>query len=151
MRRICSGSGAAFAPPSPQRGDIAVTRTDLAARYHAYIDCLNRRDWAALDRHVAADVIHNDRALGLAGYRAMLEQDVRDIPDLRFEIEWLVCEPPRVACRLRFDCTPRATFLGLAVDGRRIAFSEHVFYEFVDGKIRQVWSVIDKAAIERQL
>ncbi|KWF38310.1 ester cyclase [Burkholderia pseudomultivorans] len=128
-----------------------MTRTDLAARYRAYIDCLNRRDWAALDLHVAADVIHNGRPLGLAGYRAMLEQDVHDIPDLRFDIELLVCEPPRVACRLGFDCSPRATFLGLAVDGRRISFTENVFYEFLDGKIRQVWSVIDKTAIERQL
>jgi predicted ester cyclase len=32
-----------------------------------------------------------------------------------------------------------------------VAFSENVFYTFVDGKIAQVWSVIDKAAIERQL
>lgn len=32
-----------------------------------------------------------------------------------------------------------------------MSFCENVFYEFRDGKIRQVWSVIDKAAIEAQL
>jgi predicted ester cyclase len=32
-----------------------------------------------------------------------------------------------------------------------VSFSENVFYEFRDGKIREVWSVIDKAAIESQL
>ncbi|MCA3827624.1 MAG: ester cyclase, partial [Burkholderia sp.] len=63
-----------------------MTETDLATRYRAYIDCLNRQDWAALGEYVADDVIHNDRPLGLAGYRAMLEQDYRDIPDLRFDI-----------------------------------------------------------------
>ncbi|WP_175716374.1 ester cyclase [Burkholderia anthina] len=125
--------------------------TDLATRYRAYIDCLNRQDWAALGEHVADNVIHNDRPLGLSGYRALLEQDFRDIPDLRFDIRLLVCEPPRVACRLRFACAPKGTFMGLAVDGTRVTFAENVFYEFHDGKIRQVWSVIDKAAIEAQL
>ncbi|MDN7427361.1 ester cyclase [Burkholderia sp. AU45388] len=128
-----------------------MTDIDLATRYRAYIDCLNRQDWTALGEHVSDDVIHNDRPLGLAGYRAMLEQDFRDIPDLRFDIRLLVCEPPRVACRLRFACSPKGTFMGLAVDGRKVTFAENVFYEFHDGKIRQVWSVIDKAAIEKQL
>ncbi|WP_321856362.1 ester cyclase [Burkholderia cenocepacia] len=128
-----------------------MTDTDLATRYRAYIDCLNRQDWTALGEYVSDDVIHNDRPLGLAGYRAMLEQDFRDIPDLRFEIRLLVCEPPRVACRLRFACSPKGTFMGLAVDGRKVTFAENVFYEFHAGKIRQVWSVIDKAAIEKQL
>ncbi|MBR8209367.1 ester cyclase [Burkholderia cenocepacia] len=128
-----------------------MTDTDLATRYRAYIDCLNRQDWTALGEYVSDDVIHNDRPLGLAGYRAMLEQDFRDIPDLRFEIRLLVCELPRVACRLRFACSPKGTFMGLAVDGRKVTFAENVFYEFHDGKIRQVWSVIDKAAIEKQL
>ncbi|MEM5403734.1 ester cyclase [Paraburkholderia unamae] len=123
----------------------------LSTLYRRYIDCLNRRDWASLGDFVAQDAIHNGRPLGLAGYRAMLEQDVRDIPDLRFDIELLAAEPPLVASRLRFDCTPRHVFLGLPVDGRRIAFSENVFYAWRDGKIAQVWSVIDKAAIEAQL
>ncbi|WP_395068016.1 ester cyclase [Paraburkholderia silvatlantica] len=124
---------------------------DLGTLYRRYIDCLNRRDWGSLGEFVAQDAIHNGRAMGLAGYRAMLEQDVRDIPDLHFEIELLVAEPPLIACRLRFDCTPRKVFLGLPVDGRRIAFSENVFCAWRDGKIAQVWSVIDKAAIEAQL
>ncbi|KWC80302.1 ester cyclase [Burkholderia cepacia] len=128
-----------------------MTDTDLATRYRAYIDCLNRQDWTSLGEYVSDDVIHNDRPLGLAGYRAMLEQDFRDIPDLRFEIRLLVCEPPRVACRLRFACSPKGTFMGLAVDGRKVTFAENVFYEFHAGKIRQVWSVIDKAAIEKPL
>ena len=128
-----------------------MTDTDLATRYRAYIDCLNRQDWTALGEYVSDDVIHNDRPLGLAGYRAMLEQDFRDIPDLRFDIRLLVCEPPRVACRLRFACSPKGTFMGLAVDGRKVTFAENVFYEFHEGKIRPVWSVIDKAAIEKQL
>ena len=123
----------------------------LAVIYRTYLDCLNLRDWASLGRFVDDDVCHNGRQIGLSGYRAMLERDVRQIPDLRFELELLVTEPPMIASRLRFVCTPAATFLGLDTRGKQIAFSENVFYAFRGGKIAQVWSVIDKAAIEAQL
>ncbi|TIP52233.1 MAG: ester cyclase, partial [Mesorhizobium sp.] len=37
------------------------------------------------------------------------------------------------------------------VHGKRVCFAENVFYEFHDRRIREVWSVIDKAAIQAQL
>lgn len=125
--------------------------TDLSILYRAYIDCLNRRAWDELGRFVHGDVVHNGRALGLSGYRAMLEGDVRLIPDLRFAVEMLVCDAVTVAARLQFACTPTGDFLGLAVDGRRVSFSENVFYRFEDGTIRAVWSIVDRAAIEAQI
>ncbi len=119
--------------------------------YRSYIACLNRQDWPALGRFVDDDVRRNEKPFGLANYRAMLERDFDEIPDLRFEIRLLVCEPPHVASRLVFDCAPKGAFLGLPVNGRRVSFAENVFYEFSNGKIVAVWSVIDKAAIEAQL
>lgn len=128
-----------------------MSEPDLRTLYRHYLDCLNRRDWASLDRFVDDAVIHNGRPIGLSGYRAKLEQDVLDIPDLHFAIELLTVEPPLLASRLRFVCSPKDTFLGLRVEGKQIAFTENVFYAFRDGKIAQVWSVIDKAAIEAQI
>ena len=128
-----------------------MTRDDLAETYRAYIACLNRQDWSSLGRFVDDDVVHNGRSVGLSGYRAMLERDFRDIPDLRFDIALLISDPPRIAARLQFDCTPVGTFMGLAVNGKRVSFCENVFYEFGNDGIRQVWSVIDKPAIEAQL
>jgi predicted ester cyclase len=37
------------------------------------------------------------------------------------------------------------------VNGRRVSFAERVFYAFRNGKIAEVWSVIDKAAIDTQI
>jgi len=128
-----------------------MTKATLAELYRAYIACLNRQDWADLGRFVHDEVSHNGPPLGLAGYRAMLEKDFTDIPDLAFAIALLIVDPPHVAARLAFDCRPKGHFLGLEVNGRRVAFTENVFYEFRDGKIAAVWSVIDKAAIEAQL
>ena len=124
---------------------------DLADIYRAYIACLNRQGWAGLGAFVADDVSHNGRPFGLAGYRQMLERDFEEIPDLRFNIELLVSDECFVASRLAFHCSPKGKFLGLDVNGRKVSFAENVFYAFREGKIVQVWSVIDKAAIEAQL
>ena len=125
--------------------------TDLSDIYRGYIACLNRQDWRNLDLFVHDDVLRNGQPFGIAKYRTMLERDFDEIPDLRFEIRLLICEPPCLASRLVFDCTPKGAFLGLPVNGRRVSFAENVFYEFLGGKIVQVWSVIDKAALEAQI
>jgi predicted ester cyclase len=124
---------------------------DLSDIYRNYIACLNQQDWPNLGRFVDDDVHYNGERIGLSGYRAMLENDFRAIPDLYFDIHLLISEPPRIASRLRFDCTPTGLLFGLPVNGRRVSFTENVFYEFLDQRIANVWSVIDKAAIEAQL
>ena len=128
-----------------------MTEDALSEHYRDYIACLNRQDWPNLHCFVADDARHNGRPFGLAGYRAMLESDFEEIPDLQFNIELLICDPPHVASRLQFDCRPKGLFLGLPVNGRRVKFAENVFYQFRDERIAEVWSVIDKAAIEAQL
>ena len=144
MATVC---GISFA----ERKATAMHKTDLADIYRDYIDCLNARDWPRLARFVDDDAHHNARRLGQSGYREMLERDYDEIPDLRFNIALLVVDPPYVASRLAFNVAPRGNFLGLAVNGRRVSFTENVFYEFRETKIIRVWSVLDKAAIEAQL
>jgi predicted ester cyclase len=125
--------------------------TDLATAYRGYIACLNDRNLDRLGIFVDQNVDYNGERIGLAGYREMLEGNYRDIPDLFFHIRILVADVSSVASRLNFDCTPVGRFLGLDIDGCRVSFSENVIYEYEAGKIRRVWSVIDKAAIEAQL
>jgi Predicted ester cyclase len=121
-----------------------------AGMYKQYIACLNARTLNKLDQFVTPDVVHNGRALGLDGYRAMLEENFRDIPDLYFNADLVLANENHVASRLRFDCTPVKNFLGVAVNGRRILFYEHAFYALSEGKVGQVFSVIDKTAVEAQ-
>ncbi len=124
---------------------------DLSQLYRGYIDCLNQQDWQRLGDFVDEGVVYNGRQVGLEGYRHMLEGDFLAIPDLRFVIEFLVVDEPKVASRLVFECTPIGLLFGLAVDGRCVKFSENVFYEIANGRIVQVWSIIDRAAIEAQI
>ena len=128
-----------------------MTEFDLASVYRDYIACLNRQDWSSLEHFVHDEVNYNGRRIGMSGYREMLEKDFTEIPDLYFNIELLTADPPYIASRLRFNCTPKGRFLDLDVNGRKVSFAENVFYEFLEGRIVRVWSIIDKTAIEAQL
>jgi predicted ester cyclase len=126
-------------------------KQELSDRYRGYIDCLNRQDWSALGQFVDQNVQYNGQRIGLSGYQAMLENDFRTIPDLRFVIDLLIADPPHIAARLCFDCTPVGDLFGLPVNGTRLRFSENVFYQFRDGRVCNVHSVIDKAAVAAEL
>jgi len=126
-------------------------KTDLSVVYRGYIACLNKQNWSKLEQFVHDDVQYNEQQIGIVGYREMLERDFYEIPDLHFDIQLLISDPPYIASRLRFNCTPKGMFLGLHVNGKRVSFTENVFYGFRGEKIAQLWSVIDIAAIEAQL
>jgi predicted ester cyclase len=123
----------------------------LKDTYAAYIACLNRQDCRALGDFVGDDVRYNGKRVGLAGYRHMLERDFHAIPDLRFVIAQLIAEPPHIAARLTFNCTPTGELFDVPVNGRRVKFTENVFYSFEAGRIVDVASVIDKAAVAAQV
>jgi predicted ester cyclase len=145
---MVSGTGG---PDLEAQGAIAVTNARLSDVYRGYIACLNRQDWPKLEQFVDDNVLYNGNPIGLSGYRKMLERDFREIPDLHFDIQLLMSNAPYVASRLAFDCSPKGKFHGLDVNGKKVSFAENVFYEFRGGRIVQVWSVIDKVAIESQL
>ena len=117
------------------QGAIAVNKAELSEVYRGYIACLNQQDWSSLDRFVEDNVSRNGQEIRLSGYRKMLERDFSEIPDLHFNIQLLVSDPPYLASRLLFDCRPKGEFLGLPVNGKRVIFSENVFYEFRGRKI----------------
>ena len=119
--------------------------------YEQYISCLNTRNWRELHGFVNATLLYNKQLIQLHDYSAMLEQNYRDIPDLRFEVALLTTADNLIGCRLDFRCTPVGEFQGIRVNGRRVEFSEHVFYQLQDGKIAEVWSLIDKDAIRGQM
>ena len=128
-----------------------MTRQDISELYRGYIDCLNRQAWPELGRFVHQEAHYNGQRIGLSGYREMLENDFRAIPDLRFVINLLIADSAHVAARLCFDCTPVGELFGLPVNGKRVSFTENVFYEIRDGRIAQVFSVIDKEAVRAQI
>jgi predicted ester cyclase len=129
----------------------SMTDDTLDAQYRRYIAWLNDRRFGELDDFVHEQLVYNGRPMTRIDYQDLIGEDFAAIPDLFFKIEHLVVRGEMVAARLNFNCTPRGEFLGLRPNGKSISFSEHVFYRFRDGKIQEVWSIIDKAAVEAQL
>lgn len=123
----------------------------IAEIYDVYLDCLNKRDLDNLSKFVHENVRYNGNEIAISGYRQMLEDNYREIPDLHFNAELILSDHDYVACRLHFTCSPTGNFLNLPINGKKISFFENVFYRFRAEKIEEVWSVIDKIAIERQL
>ena len=123
----------------------------LAERYRRYIDCLNERRFEDLAEFTEETVVYNGAPCTAADYRDGRIDDFDRIPDLRFVIGLLVVQGELVGARLDFRCTPVREFLGFAPNGRRVEFSEHVFYRFREGRIAEVWSLIDREALRRQL
>jgi predicted ester cyclase len=128
-----------------------MTPNEMSDRYRGYINCLNSQAWDCLGEFVDENVEYNGKRISISGYRDMLEGDFRAMPDLRFNIDVLCSEPPMLASRLQFDCTPIGMLFGIPVNGKRIKFSENVFYEFHEQRIIRVLSIIDKAEIARQV
>ena len=123
----------------------------LERHYLRYIDALNERRFDDLPAFVAEELVYNDAPISGGQYRDMLEDDVRRIPDLFFDVRHLVVAGDQVACRLRFECTPVEAFQGFQPTGHPVVFAEHVFYRFEGDRIVQVWSLLDVAALQRQL
>jgi len=123
----------------------------LETHYRAYLNALNEHRLDDLVHYVQDEVQYNGRAWTRDQYRDNIAGDIAAIPDLFFHAEIVVADENQVACRIRFDCTPEQEFLGFTPNGKRLSFTEHVFYRFVDHRIAEVWSMIDRPAIAAQL
>ena len=79
----------------------------------------------------------------------MIAAAIEPAPDLRFVPEDVLVEgglsgEARVAARLAFSCTPLRPFLGLPPHGA-VHFTEPTFYRFLNGRLAEVWSLLDRA------
>jgi predicted ester cyclase len=128
-----------------------VDATDLERTYRQYLTHLDERRFDALDAFVHDELTYNGRPMTRQQYADHIAASTDAAPDLRFVAELLVVQGDLVASRLAFDCTPVATFLGRQPTGRRVRFAEHVLYHFEDGRIRQVWSLLDEGAVTDQM
>jgi predicted ester cyclase len=128
-----------------------MTEAETETHYHRYISYLNEHRTDELGEFVHDELTYNGKPMTRIDYQDLIAGAIAAIPDLYFNIHLLIANRDQIACRLLFDCTPQSEFLGLQPTGKSVSFSEHVFYRFRDGKICEVWSLIDRPAIERQL
>ncbi|PIB01983.1 hypothetical protein CB0940_00009 [Cercospora beticola] len=113
----------------------------LEAKYVAYINAINARPFPGLKEHMHSTVTLNDKSMPLAEFEKLLSTDIDAAPDMRFQLAMLLVDESKqqVGCRIEFRCTPlQKEFMGHRVHGK-IKCMEHMFYQYRDGKIAEVW------------
>jgi steroid delta-isomerase-like uncharacterized protein len=76
---------------------------------------------------------------------------LRACPDLHVAVEDVIAEGDKVVCRNTVTGTHRGEFRGLPPTGKSVRYSEIFIFRFVDGRIAEIWGVVDVLSQLRQL
>lgn len=124
---------------------------DLRAHYLNYIAAINDGcKPGTLDPFVHEGVVRNESLpLSIADYAKNVTDAQASLTNLFFNLDMLIVEPDKdkgdqgsgnVAVRIRLTFDPEP--------GQKETFHENVFYRFENGKIKQVWSMLDGAGLK---
>ena len=136
--------------------DEATRNKATAARFH---DAMNTRDLETIskviDEFVAPDVLfHAPVPMGLTGVQALKQVWtvlLRAFPDLHVAVEDVIAEGDRVVARNTVTGTHRGEYRGMPPTGRSVTYGEIFIFRFEDGRIAEIWGVVDVFAQLRQL
>ncbi|OAQ72043.1 SnoaL-like polyketide cyclase [Pochonia chlamydosporia 170] len=140
--------------PAASQNTVNESKNSLGSLYTEYIDTINTLTMGDnLDKYCHPVVTHNDHTYSIDEYRMMIESSFDDIKGLRFAINDFVIDSKSqyIGALLAFTGTPVKAFRGILPTGRDVQFSEHAFYRLRDGKIEQVWSLLDLESFKRSI
>ena len=121
------------------------TTKNLSNVYRDYIRAILEHDIDALDQYVSKDVVHNGKQLGLHGYKDLILRNIME-NDLQIEIKRLIADENHVAAVLILttcSSTKGLPMVGIDLNGQTFSFAENVIYDFKNGKIGEVQSLVD--------
>lgn len=76
---------------------------------------------------------------------------LRAYPDLKVTIEDLIEEGDKVVSRNTVTGTHQGEYMGIAPTGRSVTYKEIFVCRFVDGRVAEVWGVVDVFSQLKQL
>jgi steroid delta-isomerase-like uncharacterized protein len=124
----------------------------LTRRY--FEDIWNRKDVAAVDELVAAEVVGHVGAVTLRG-RDTLKQRVTMMYGIytqpQFTIEEQIAEGDKVLVRWRFRGTHSGEFMGVAPTGKTINVTGMSLFRIAAGRIAELWLNADDLGELQQL
>ena len=88
---------------------------------------------------------------GVSGFLDYVDSVHAALGNYQCIIEDLVEAPGRVAARMEFRGTHRASFFGVEATGREISWSGAAFFTLAGGKIAKLWVLGDIDAVRQQL
>ncbi|TDD02589.1 ester cyclase [Nonomuraea deserti] len=76
---------------------------------------------------------------------------LQGFPDMRVEVEDVIAEGDKMVSRNTVTGTHQGEFRGLPPTGRSVAYNEIFIFRFADGRIAEIWGVVDLLTQMRQL
>lgn len=128
-----------------------MTHFDLRAIYQRYLAALNAREFDGMSEFVHETLTFNGGAISRNDYTGAIKGHLERVDGLAWHLENIIVEGEHVSTRLRDTGTPVKEWLGLQPTGATVEFTEFCIYRFREGRIEQMWYLLDFQTIARQL
>lgn len=90
-------------------------------------------------------------ATGTQALKEVFARLYRAFPDLHITVEDLIAEGDKVVERDTVTGTHQGEYMGLPPTGKSVAYNEIFIMRFVNGRIAEIWGVVDVFSQMRQL
>jgi steroid delta-isomerase-like uncharacterized protein len=136
----------------------AAHETSNRATFRRLQDAINTGDAELISRTID-EVFDPDvkqhapfEATGVKALKEMVFATLyRAFPDLHITVEDLIEEGDKVVERDTVTGTHQGEFMGLPPTGKSVAYNEIFIMRFVNGRIAEIWGVVDVFSLMRQL
>jgi steroid delta-isomerase-like uncharacterized protein len=129
------------------------------ATFGRFHDAMNAGDAEVISKTIDEIVAPNVRfhtpvpmdATGTQALKQVWAVLLRAFPDLHVAVEDVIAEGDKVVCRNTATGTHRGEYRGLPPTGKSVRYNEIFIFRFIDGRIAEIWGVVDVASQMRQL
>jgi steroid delta-isomerase-like uncharacterized protein len=129
------------------------------AAFSRFHDAVNTGDAKVIERAIdeafAPDVRFHapvpTRATGAQAIREVWAVLLRAFPDVHVAIEDVIAEGDKVVARNTVTGTHQGEYRGVPATGKPVTYDEIFIGRFADGRIAEIWGVVDVYAQLRQL
>jgi steroid delta-isomerase-like uncharacterized protein len=133
--------------------------TSNKATFSRFHEAMNARDAEVvskvIDEIVEPNVLfHTPVPIDATGAQALKQVWavlLRAFPDLHVAVEDVIAEGDKVVCRNTVTGTHQGEYRGLPPTGKSVTYNEIFIFRFADGRIAEIWGVVDVLTQMRQL
>ena len=133
--------------------------TSNKATVRRFDDVISARDAEVISKTID-EVVEPDaliatplpiEATGAELLKEVIRRLHRAFPDLRITVENLIAEGDTVVARNTVTGTHQGDYRGLPPTGKPITYNEIFIFRFADGRIAEIWGVVDVFSQMKQL
>lgn len=113
----------------------------------------NKQNIAAFDEYLSTDLIlHSpDGDQNYEQYKGLCQAYFSAFPDLHITTDEIVAEADKVTKVWTANSTHKGELMGIPATGKRIKVKGIEVFRIVDGKIAEIWAVMDNLGMMQQL